>query len=253
MAKKVNNEVEKNLVKDRLMMQQSRLAQMGEAISMIAHQWRQPLNTLSLVTQSIYLKFMMGKLDSKDMEKFQVSSQKQIKQMSDTIDDFRDFFRPEKNKTIFAIDKPINHVLTILEHMLKQELIDVKLDIKDELYINGYPNELGQVLINIINNAKDAFIDGISKEQRIIKISTYIDDSIVYITIEDNAGGIPLDVIDSIFDPYFSTKTQKNGTGLGLYMSKIIIQQHMLGSLNVINITNGAKFVLSFKEVTDNK
>lgn len=122
LSDRVEDEVEKNLKKDRLMMQQSRLAQMGEAISMIAHQWKQPLNTLSLITEGIYIKYIMGKLDREAMDNFKQSTQEQIKQMSSTIDDFRDFFKPEKEREIFGVDKPIRHVLSILDHTHSQSI-----------------------------------------------------------------------------------------------------------------------------------
>jgi len=243
---KIDNEVQKNMKKDRLMMQQSRLAQMGEAISMIAHQWRQPLNTLSLITEGIYLKYNIGKLDQKSMQTFKETTQKQIKQMSNTIDDFRDFFKPEKEKIIFELKKPIYHVLTILDHILTQESIEMELNIEEDIYISGYPNELGQVLVNIINNAKDALIENSQDKKKIIKIDAVSKEDKVSITIEDNAGGIPDNIISNIFDPYFSTKCEKNGTGLGLYMSKIIIEDHMDGYLSVSNSNSGASFYIEF-------
>ena len=246
---KVDNEVNNNLKKDRLMMQQSRLAQMGEAISMIAHQWRQPLNTLSLVTEGIHIKYTIGKLDSETMNKFNTTAQKQIQQMSNTIDDFRDFFKPEKERLVFPVDKTINHIMTILEYMIAKEAITLDTTIEDELYISGYHNELGQVLINIINNAKDALNDMPNNKERLIKLDAYRDGDRVYITIKDNAGGIPKAIEGSIFDPYFSTKTQKNGTGLGLYMSRIIIKEHMNGTLELDNSESGAKFILSFDAI----
>jgi len=246
LSERIKDEVEKNMKKDRLMMQQSRLAQMGEAISMIAHQWRQPLNTLSLITEGIYIKFIMGKLDQDGMDQFKQSTQKQIKQMSNTIDDFRDFFKPKKEKEVFGVDKPIKHVLTILDHMLRQESIEIETYIDEKLYIEGYPNELGQVLVNVINNAKDALRDIPNETPKTIKIKSYQEDDKIFISLEDNASGIPDDIIEKIFDPYFSTKTEKNGTGLGLYMSKMIIEDHMQGSLDVYNSEEGAKFVLSF-------
>jgi len=249
LKEKIDSEVNNNLRKDRLMMQQSRLAQMGEAIGMIAHQWRQPLNTLSMVTEGVYIKYSIDKLDSETMDKFKATTQKQIRQMSNTIDDFRDFFKPEKEKIVFPIGKTINHIMTILDYMIVEESICLELHVEDELYINGYPNELGQVLINIINNAKDALNDMPNDREKIIKLDAYQDRDGVYISIKDNADGIPENIANSIFDPYFSTKLNKNGTGLGLYMSRIIIQEHMDGTLELENSGGGAKFVLAFQSV----
>ncbi len=249
LKEKIDSEVNNNLRKDRLMMQQSRLAQMGEAIGMIAHQWRQPLNTLSMVTEGVYIKYTIGKLDPETMNKFKATTQKQIQQMSNTIDDFRDFFKPEKEKIVFPIDKTIDHIMTILDYMIVEESISLEIHVEDELYINGYPNELGQVLINIINNAKDALNDMPNDRAKIIKLDAYQDEDRVYISIKDNADGIPENIASSIFDPYFSTKLNKNGTGLGLYMSRIIIQEHMDGTLELENSSDGAKFVLAFQSI----
>ena len=244
----VDSEVQKNMKKDRLMMQQFRLAQVGEAISMIAHQWKQPLNTLSLITEGMYIKYTMGKLNLENMKNFREQTQRQIKQMSSTIDDFSEFFKPEKEKETFLIVEPIKHALTILEPILKKESIQIEKNIEKELHIVGYPNELAQVVINIINNAKDALVDKSDNQEKIIKINLFSKEAKVYISIEDNAAGIPSNIIEKIFDPYFSTKIEKNGTGLGLYMSKTIIEEHMQGSLSVKNTINGAKFILAFEK-----
>jgi signal transduction histidine kinase len=189
----------------------------------------------------------MNKLDANTMSNFRVSTKKQITQMSNTIDDFRNFFRPEKEKSIFLVDKIIESSLSISEHILQQASIKVSKNLQKEVYILGYPNELTQVLINIINNAKDALLDRPIEQERNIIIGLYIEDKKVHISIEDNAGGIADTIIDNIFNPYFSTKEEKNGTGLGLYMSKMIIEEHMQGFLDVKNTKDGARFVLSFQ------
>ena len=247
LVERIDKEVEKNMRKDRVMMQQSRLAQVGETISMIAHQWRQPLNTLSLITEGIYIKYTIGKLDQESMQVFKETTQKQIQQMSDTIDDFRNFFKPEKEKMVFKLESSVNHVYTILNHMLEEESIVMNIDIEENIYISGYPNELRQVLVNIINNAKDALVENNLDKKKIININAVSKEDKVSIVIEDNAGGIPDDIIDNIFDPYFSTKDEKNGTGLGLYMSKIIIEDHMNGSLSVSNSNLGASFQIELE------
>jgi signal transduction histidine kinase len=249
LVERIDKEVEKNMRKDRVMMQQSRLAQVGETISMIAHQWRQPLNTLSLITEGIYIKYTIGKLDQESIQVFRETTQKQIQQMSDTIDDFRNFFKPEKEKMVFKLESSVNHVYTILNHMLEQESIVINIDIEENIYISGYPNELGQVLVNIINNAKDALVENNLDKKKIININAVSKEDKVSIVIEDNAGGIPDDIIDNIFDPYFSTKDEKNGTGLGLYMSKIIIEDHMNGFLSVSNSNLGASFQIELEEM----
>ncbi len=238
---KVKEEIEKNKQQQLMMLQQSRLAQMGEMISMIAHQWRQPLNSLAMLNQSIVLKFSRGKLNKEFAEYFKTNSNKQIQNMSKTIDDFRDFFKPEKEKVEFIINNVISDTLEMVKPIFSQNKIDINFDANKEFKTIGYPNELGQAILNIVNNAQDALIENnIENKQTTIKLKK--NDTNIILTISDNAGGIPQNIIDKIFDPYFSTKDEKNGTGLGLYMTKIIIEEHMNGKIKVENINNGAKF-----------
>ena len=248
---RVKDEVEKNQRHQILMLQQSRLAQMGEMISMIAHQWRQPLNNLSLVSQGLFMKYKRGKLDDTAIEMFEQSSKKQILQMSRTIDDFRNFFKPEKEKEVFNLSEALENTIDLVRPYFDREHISFEVSIDSEIYINGYPGEFGQALINIINNAKDALIEN-QEDKRYINIYTLNDKKDTFLLIiEDNAKGIPEDMIDKIFDPYFSTKLDKNGTGIGLYMTKMIIEEHMDSTLKVENTEDGAKFTLGFKQVTN--
>ncbi len=249
LEERVEDEVEKNKQQQLILMQQSRLAQMGEMISMIAHQWRQPLNTLSLIVQDMNLKYRIKKLDDAFMDKFSANSSKQITQMSNTIDDFRRFFKPQKEKEVFDVAETINHVRDIIAPMYKKEKVSVDFNIDKFIFINGFPNELGQVLINLINNAKDAMQSHLNTINGTINVYTVLKDEIVHIVVEDSAGGIDKEIIDEIFNPYFSTKLEKNGTGLGLYMSKMIVEGHMQGKLSVQNTDDGAKFTLEFKVV----
>ena len=242
LEEKVEMEVQKNKEQQFLLMQQSRLAQMGEMISMIAHQWRQPLNNLSMIIQGAALKHKLGKLDEALMVKLSEDSQKQIMQMSQTIDDFRYFFKPNKHQREFNVTTSILHVLTLLKPSLEQELIVVETHLEDDVLMKGFSNELEQVLLNILNNARDVLAEKNRDKKKIITIVLKKEDENVLITIEDNAGGIEDDVIDKIFDPYFSTKEGRNGTGLGLYMSKSIIEGQCQGQLSVNNGTKGAIF-----------
>ena len=243
----VIGEIEKNKQQQLLMLHQSRLAQMGEMISMIAHQWRQPLNSLSMLNQSIVLKYNRDKLDEKFIIYFKENSNKQIQGMSKTIDDFRDFFKPEKEKVEFCINDVLNDTLEMVKPIFCQNQIDIKFDIKKEFKIIGYQNELGQAILNIVNNAKDALVENEIKNKQII-INLTQDDKSIVLTIKDNAGGILQNIIDKIFDPYFSTKDEKNGTGLGLYMTKMSIEEHMNGKLSVSNDEDGAKFTIKLGE-----
>jgi len=228
------------------MLAQGRLAQAGEMISMIAHQWRQPLNNLSILMQSLVLQYRRHKLDNTKVEHFHKHSSATIKQMSDTIDDFRNFFRPDREKKNFEIQKRFDHIRDILSPILHDNQIDLIIDSPEKpIYLYGYANEFGQALINILNNAKDALIEqGIPKRE--IHMILESSDEEIRLTIEDNAGGINPHILDSIFDPYSSTKTEKNGTGLGLYIAKIVIEDHMEGVLKASNISNGARFEIIF-------
>jgi len=238
---RVQEELEKNREKDKLMFHQSRLAEMGEMLSMIAHQWRQPLNNLSMLNQSIKMKYLKGKLNDEFIEYFNENTNKQIQNMSNTIDDFRDFFKPEKEKIEFDLNDVILDIVSMVSPIFIKNKITVSFDEKEKCKVYGYPNELGQAILNIINNAKDALVAK-TIEDKTISLSLAIDDMNVVITIKDNAGGISIDLIDKIFNPYFSTKEKKNGTGLGLYMAKVIIEEHMDGKINLLNIDDGASF-----------
>jgi signal transduction histidine kinase len=238
----VQKEVEKNKEQQFHMLQQNRLSLKGEMISMIAHQWKQPLNNLSLINQMLIFQYEDGKLDDKSIQEFDYDSTKQIKQMSQTISDFTNFFSPEVNTREFYLKEVVNQSLDFLRPILLRENICIHLKMKCEtdILLKGYPNELGQMIINILNNAKDVLIERDIQNRKIWVNAERVKNQI-HLSIEDNAGGISLNVIGKIFDPYFSTKA-KNGTGLGLYMSKMIIEEHMDGQLLVSNTDHGAKF-----------
>jgi signal transduction histidine kinase len=241
----VKKELNKNREQQFHLLQRDRLALMGEMISMIAHQWKQPLNNLSLINQMILIEYENGQLNDETMLQFDNDSKKQIKQMSQTITDFINFFSPEKNSQKFYLKDTLLQSLYFLRPIFNSEGIKTHLTIQSEsdIVLDGYPNELGQMLINILNNAKDALMEN-NISHRDIWITTERVDNNIYLYIEDNAGGIPLDIIDNIFDPYFSTKS-KNGTGLGLYMSKMIIEEHMHGKVEAYNSEKGAVFKIT--------
>ncbi len=248
---KVEIEVEKNQQQQLMLMQQSRLAQMGEMISMIAHQWRQPLSTLSMIIQGTVFKHRRGLLDANMIQQLDKNSKIQISQMSDTIDDFRNFFKPEKKSEWFNVPDTIAKSISLISPSFIDGNIKFELNIQENIIFIGFPNELGQSLINILNNAKDALIQNNADEEKIIKISLKDFSDRIVLHVEDNAGGIPADIMDDIFNPYFSTKTDKNGTGLGLYMTKIIIEEHMSGKIRVINTEDGASFRITLLKKED--
>jgi len=242
LEEKIENEVNINREKERLLMRQSRMAQLGEMIAIITHQWRQPLNTLSIMTSRIYRQYTINRLTEDGMKKFYKNSQIQIQQMSEILDTFRNFFRPEKERNTYKVHEAISYILDILHPILEEESITVHVNVQKDMEIHGYQNEFAQVILNIINNAKDALSSIECNGHKQIWIEGQMEEGHIMITIEDNAEGIPAESLLHIFDPYFSTKTNLNGTGLGLYLSKVIIETHMGGSLTACNTERGAQF-----------
>ncbi|MBF0537010.1 MAG: PAS domain S-box protein [Nitrospirae bacterium] len=234
---------EKQKQNEQLLIQQSKLAAMGEMIGNIAHQWRQPLSVVSSVLLNIQDAYEYGDLSAIYLADKLKQANQSLEFMSVTIDDFRNFFKPDKEKTTFDIKDAINKTVSILSASLKDNFIDLRLQIEDDLSVNGYPNEFSQVLLNIVTNAKDFLLARVVREP-FIAINTYRHNTRAVITVVDNAGGINEEIIDKVFDPYFTTKEQGKGTGIGLYMSKMIIEGHMGGLLTARNIDNGAEFCI---------
>jgi C4-dicarboxylate-specific signal transduction histidine kinase len=242
LAQEKDEEVIKSKDKDKIIEHQSKLAIMGEMISMIAHQWRQPITAIAALIQGIELKDRLGRLDSNYLRETTKDVTELTKHMSQTIDDFRDFFKPDKKKELQNPSKVIQKAISLVRSEYESNGISINIDGDSDIEMEIYKNELMQVILNILNNAKDAIEDN-KVEHGAVNINIYDNSSDFFIEIEDNAGGISDQIMDSIFDPYFSTKS-KNGTGLGLYMSKIIIDEHMEGLLSVSNKTNGAMFCI---------
>jgi len=233
---KIKDEIEKNHKKDLLMQEQTKLAAMGEMVGSIAHQWRQPLNALSINIQNLEDDFADGLIDEKFLDEFMGKNRKIITFMSDTIDDFRNFFRIDKEKTKFSALESVDSVVNILGAVMKSNGIELKI-VGDDFEIYGFKNEFSQVIMNIINNAKDALIEKNIKDK---VVSLKLDNHSIF--IEDNAGGIEETIISRIFEPYFTTKEQGKGTGMGLCMSKMIIEDNMNGKLKARNINDGVVF-----------
>ncbi|MDR1460766.1 MAG: PAS domain-containing sensor histidine kinase [Campylobacteraceae bacterium] len=241
LEKKVKEEVEKNREKDKVVFQQARLAAMGEMIGNIAHQWRQPLSELGIILFSMK-KFLVQK-DLGKLEEQYEQGKKVIDRMSQTIEDFRNFFSLEKHKNIFFIKDTINEVVSILAGSLARAKIHVRIRARKTIKVFGHKNELSQAILNIINNAKEAFKDKNIKKRTIV-ISAKKGEGFVYICIQDNAGGIDETIIDKVFEPYFTTKHASSGTGLGLYIVKTIIENSMQGEITVDNRDGGAFFMI---------
>jgi len=238
---KIRYEVEKNREKDQMMYQQSRLASMGEMIGNIAHQWRQPLNIMALVMQDLYISDQLGSLTSKKVEDSYEKSNNLLQYMSHTIDDFRNFFKQGDEDLEFSAKEAIDSVYNLISTNLSYNHIACTIDVKQDSIVRGGLNEFKQVLINILNNAQEAIQSHASKEKK-INITITRKNNNALIMISDDGGGIKKDVINKIFDPYFTTKNQTQGTGLGLYMSKQIIENSMCGSLSAKNTDIGAEF-----------
>ena len=248
LEEKVADEVLKNREKDRVVFRQMRLAQMGEMISMIAHQWRQPLSTISAIVSSLKLDQLLGSTDEETQSLALDKIARHTAYLSNTIDDFRNFFNPNKQKELKDIRIIIEQAITIISSSFRQNSIELKQDINISKKIEIFPNELLQVSLNMLKNAQDAI-----KENKITKafviIRAYEDEKYTYLEFEDNANGIDDKILENIFDPYFSTKDEKNGTGLGLYMSKVIIEDHCDGKLEVFNTDNGCLFRIVLEHI----
>ncbi len=236
---RVKEEVGKNLEQERILVQQSRLAAMGEMIGNIAHQWRQPLNALGLLLTNIKDAHDFNELDAAQVGNFTNKGRQLLDKMSITIDDFRNFFKPNKEKQVFSIKAVVADTLSILELSYKNHNITVTTDIEQDVSLLGYPNEYGQVVLNLLTNAKDALINQ-DMPDRSIRIRIALEGENACLCVTDNAGGIPADILPKIFDPYFTTK--EKGTGIGLYMSKMIIESHMNGRIEARNAAEGAEF-----------
>ena len=243
---KVAEQVEKIHERDRLLLQQNRLAAMGEMVNSIAHQWRQPLNVLGLQMQKIPL-FYEGDAKSKEFIQQSVDEAMElVRHMSNTIDDFRNFFRPDKEKVRFSIPGALKQTLNLVQDTFRYNNITVDVQVEGEWWVIGFPNEFCQALLNILENARDVVIER-KVANGMVTITAGSKGGKAVITIMDNAGGIAEDVIDHIFEPYFSTKGVQ-GTGIGLYMTKTIIESNMGGSLAVRNVPLGAEFIITLPE-----
>jgi len=226
--------------KDQLMIQQSRHAAMGEMIHNIAHQWRQPLNALGLTIQRIQLFHELGEFDKPFLDQSVGDCMLLIQHMSKTIDDFRDFFKPDKEPEEFTLGEVVQRTLQLIKASFENNQIRIVCDHLDQVTITGYPNEYSQVILNILSNAKDALLDR-EVPDPMVTIEARAEAGRSLLIISDNAGGIPDDILPKIFDPLFTTKGPQ-GTGIGLFMAKTIIERSMQGQVTVRNAEDGAEF-----------
>jgi len=227
--------------KDRILLLQSRQAAMGEMIGNIAHQWRQPLNSLSLLIGTLPALQEAGELTAENLDYLEEKTMGIIQHMSQTINDFRHYFKPDKERVPFRTGDAVAKTVTLIEDSFGSREVGIEIVTGENAVINGYPNEFSQVLLNILLNARDAFSERRVKEPKVV-IKLTSENGRAVVTVTDNAGGIPEEIIDKIFDPYFTTKGPEHGTGVGLFMSKGIIEKNMGGRLTARNIGNGAEF-----------
>jgi C4-dicarboxylate-specific signal transduction histidine kinase len=245
--------------KENLLAEQTKMAAMGEMIGNIAHQWRQPLNIISITSSSTKLKKEIGLLTDKMLVDALKLISETTEHLSNTIDVFKDFLKEDKEKSLFNLTQNINNNISLIETILNENRIRIELDLDEDIYIYNFTNEFSQALINILHNASDAIASKREQDElRLIKITTRQLEESVLIEILDNAGGIDKDIINKIYEPYFTTKHKYQGTGLGLYMTHKIIQESMKGKISVSNHKfifenqecEGALFQISLKNNT---
>ena len=249
---RINDEVEKNKLFQEKLFKADKLASMGEMMSNIAHQWRQPLSVISTISTGIKIQKEFGTLNEEDIIKDMELINKNAQYLSETINDFRNFIKGDRKIKTYNLSSTINNFLHIVESTIKKDNINIVLNLEENIKINGYPNELIQCLINIFNNAKDA-LEEIKQEYPLIFITTISQNNIITISIKDNAGGIQPNIISKIYDPYFTTKHKSQGTGLGLHMTYKLIDEGMHGKIEAHNVNyeyenkkyKGAEFVIS--------
>ena len=250
--------ITKEKEKDSLILQQSRFAAMGEMIGNIAHQWRQPLSSISAIATGTKLRYKNNLISDEELDDTFVKIKDYTQHLSKTIDDFRDFFKYDKTKELFEIGEVINKSISLTDAAYKDNHIQFILkNTKDMVMLNGSSSELSQVFLNNLNNAKDALIEN-NIEDKIVELEIIKEDEFAIVKIHDNAGGIPDEIKAKVFDPYFTTKHKSQGTGIGLFMSKKIISQHFDGDIEVhnreLNIENknhfGAEFSIKIRYVT---
>lgn len=249
LEQRVQEEVAKNRDKDHILIQQSRLAAMGEMVHNIAHQWRQPLNSLMLLISNVQDDFRFKTMTEDSLQHDVTTARRLIDRMSSTIDDFRDFFRPDREAADFDVAQTVSEAVFIVDATLKNNRIQLSQELAKGLTATGFPNQFAQSVLNVLMNAKEAIVNRQVEEGHIqLRLTREKDDAVL--AVEDNGGGIPGDVLPKIFDPYFTTKEQ--GSGIGLYMVKTIVEKNMGGHVEAANTDKGARFTLRIP-LTSNK
>jgi signal transduction histidine kinase len=248
---RIKEEVEKSSKREKELYDKAKFIQMGEMISNIAHHWRQPLSAISSTASSLRLQKQIGTLEDEELINSLNVIMSQTQKLSSTIDDFRKFFIEEHTdkKIYFDLKETIEKLESIVYVLLVEKSIELSLNLESDITIYGYQNELFQVILNLVNNAVEAFEDKKDIFNKEIRIESFKSDDKIFINVEDNAGGISNEYIERIFDPYFTTKHKKQGVGVSLYMCKEIVYKHHNGDINVINTKNGAKFTITIPTI----
>ncbi|MEK9667237.1 MAG: HAMP domain-containing sensor histidine kinase [Deltaproteobacteria bacterium] len=229
------------------LVQSTKMASMGEMLAMIAHQWRQPLATINMIASSIKLEQQLGNANTEGTLEKLKKIQDTTSFLSRTINDFRDFFRPDRQRAFVQLNELVQRTMEIIGLSLQKQDIELVKEFGELPPLELFPNEVQQALINLFKNAEEALEESGTDKKRLI-VRTYVQQDKQILEVQDNAGGIPEDVVDQIFFPYFSTKNKLNGTGLGLYMSRMIIEDHLGGKLTVVNKDGGACFRVELNE-----
>ena len=256
LKKQVNLNIEALREKDEMLLQKQRMAAMGEMLSLIAHQWRQPLGAINSAIMGINIKIESGRFDLNDpieqkkfldyLKRKHDSIIDSVQYLSTTTDDFRNFFNPNKNKELTPLVTPVENALKVIEHSLKKNGIEIIKELQVNPKETMYPNEVMQVILNLLKNSEYNFLEK-NIQNPIISIETFYQQKNSVIRICDNGSGIPKEIAKKIFEPYFTTKEEKHGAGLGLYMSKVMIEEHHDASLHMINQDRGVCFEIIFK------
>jgi len=240
---KIQKEIDQRVEQEQILIQQAKLASMGEMIGNIAHQWRQPLTQISAIHMNMKVTYDFDKFSKQYLDTKIKEANKLTSYMSQTISDFQNFFKPQGEKESFSIEKACREAYFILESSLTYHGIKTEFNIIEDTQVFGYKNEYSQVILNVLSNAKDILLER-KVENPNINIEIKQGENFAIVKIKDNAGGVKANIIEKIFDPYFTTRHKTQGTGIGLYMSKNIIERNMNGFINVKNVDKGALFTI---------
>ncbi len=239
----IQEQIDKRMEQEQILIQQSKLASMGEMIGNIAHQWRQPLAQISAIHMNMKVTYDFDKFTKEYLNTKIKEANRLTNYMSQTISDFQNFFKPQGEKEEFSIEKASKDAYFILQSSLKYHGINIEFNVLEDSIVFGYKNEYSQVILNILSNAKDVLLER-KVEEPTIYIEIKSGNNYAIVKVQDNGKGVDEYIIEKIFEPYFTTRHKTQGTGIGLYMAKNIIERNMNGFINVQNENDGAQFTI---------